>query len=100
MSIFGTALMIQNKLELRQKLVDYNTYNERNSCLVQIEFIKNGLCFVKTNTGRIYVIINNTHKNHYTGEFLRVNIDYERKPYTGNKYLCFFTKKYRYAIEV
>ena len=65
MSIFGTALMIRNKLELNQKLVDYNTYNERNCCLVQIEIIKKGLCFVKTNTGRKYVVRNNAYKNHY-----------------------------------
>ena len=99
MSIFGTALMIRNKLEFNQKLIDYNTYNERNCCLVQIETIKNGLCFVKTNTGRTYVVRNNTYKNHYPMEFMRVQIDYQRKPYIANRYFC-FSKKYRYAIEM
>jgi|TARA_B110000977_G_C10969483_1_gene451778 hypothetical protein len=100
MSIFGTALMIQNKVQLNKRLIDYNTYNNRNSCLVQIVSIKNGNCFVKTNIGVILVVINDYDKQHYVGEFMRVQLDHGKEKFVVYRYICFFNKKYNYATEV
>ena len=117
MSLLGPVLYMANRRDFQRRLnlekqqemqsLTNQSYKEINSYqndILNIEAyiykICDNLCFVITTDKVKMVIPRNSNKMYHINQRINIIKDYSKLPYSENKYICFFTKKYYYATEV